>query len=94
MAVIFFMGVPLCATHQTSSSLLVFFRPDGFHLLEDLAEQVLEPLFEFLHRAKHDFHEEAFEQAGCDVSIGLVIVLALLVYLFDFGRFCSKKHGL
>ena len=88
------MGMPLGATHQTSSSFFVLFRPDGFHGLEDLTEKILEPLFEFLRRAEHDFYEETFEQASGDVSIGLVIMLALFVYFFDFGCFCSKKNGL
>lgn len=94
VAVVFFMGMPLGATHQTSSSFFVFFGPDGFHGLKDLTVEVLEPLLEFLRRTEHNFHEEAFEQASGDVSIGLVIMLALFVYFFDFGCFCSKKNGL
>ena len=86
--------MPLGATHQTSSPLLVFFRPYGLHGLNDLAVEILEPVLEFFFRAEHKFDKEAFEQSGSNVAVGLVIVLAPLIYFFDLTLLCRKKDGL
>ena len=86
--------MPFSATHYTSSPFLVFFGPYGLHGLNDFAVEILEPVFEFFFRAKHELDEEAFEQPGGDIPVGLVIVLALFVYFFDFTLFCCKKYGL
>ncbi|MCB9351428.1 MAG: hypothetical protein H6573_28610 [Lewinellaceae bacterium] len=86
--------MPLGATHYTSSALLVFFRPDGLHGLNDLAVEILDPVLEFFFRAKHKFDKEAFEQSGSNVPVGLVVVLPLFVYFFDLTLFCREKGGL
>ena len=93
-SVIFFMDVPFVAAHQTSSSLLVFFGPDGLHGLDDLPVEVLEPMCEFGHGPQGELDQKALEQTGGDVPVGFVVVLAALVDFFDFARFCLEQNGL
>ena len=62
--------------------------------MNNLAVEILDPEFEFLRWAKHEFDEEAFEQPGSDVPVRFVIVLAPFVYFFDLTLFCRKKYGL
>ena len=94
VAVIWFIDMPLGATHYTSSALLVFFGPDGLHGLKYLAVEILEPVFDFFFRAKHEFDQEPFEQPGSNIPVGLVIVLPLFVYFFDFTLLCREKGSL
>ena len=86
--------MPLSATHYTPSALLVFFGPDGLHGLKYLAVEILEPVFDFFFRAKHEFDQEPFEQPGSNIPVGLVVVLPLFVYFFDLTLFCREKGGL
>jgi len=86
--------MPLSATHYTSSAFFIFFGPDGLHGLNNFAVEILDRMLEFFCRAKHELDKEPFEQPSGDVAVGLVIVLALFVYFFDFTLFCCKKDGL
>jgi hypothetical protein len=94
VAVVFFMGVPLGATHQSSSSFLVFSWPDGLHRLQHLPEKILQVAGQFVRRTEHELNQKSFEQTGANVAIGLVIVLPRLVYFFDFPGFRSEQNCL
>lgn len=94
VAIVFLITVPLGATHQSSSSFLVFSRPDRLHRLKHLPEKVLQVGGQFVRRAEHKLDQKSFEQAAGDVAIGPVIVLPRLAYFFDFTGFRPEQNRL
>lgn len=92
--VVFFMTVPLGATHQSSSSFLVFFWSDRLHRLQHLPEKVLQIGGQFVRRPEHKLDHKSFKQTAGNVSIGSVIVFSCLIDFFDLPGFGSEQHRL
>lgn len=88
------MYMSLGAAHESSSSLLVFTWPEGFDSLEDLAAVVGIVFFETLPCGEEKFDKKAFEQAGADISVGLVIEFPAGIDSFDLRLERKAQYGL
>lgn len=72
-AVGWFVYMTFGAAHESSSSLFVFFWPDWFNGLYNLAGIAGIMFFETQVGGEEKLDEKAFEQSGADISVGLIV---------------------
>ena len=68
------MDMAFGAAQDTSSSLAFLIRSDGFEAHQHEAVVFIQGSGQFFTRAEEKSHDESFEQAARDVSVGLVVM--------------------
>lgn len=82
------------AAHESSSSLFVFFWPDWFNGLDNLARIADIMFFETHVGGEEKLDEKAFEQSGADISVGLIVKFPPGADSFDMRLERKVKNSL